>query len=478
MLLRELRHTNLLEGKPWKVILLFSIPLIAASVLSLLFNIVDSTIIGQIIPDSYAGVSDVGSIYSYVALISDSCAVGFSTVIAKNIGNNDKETARSAFKKSAIISLIFGIIAAICFSFLSTGLLGLLGLNKEADLVTYTSAKIYFLVVTICFPITILNNSYLSSLRALGTSSKPFIFLTLASIVNIILTLAFVLTFKGYEMKVFGAALGTILSQLACLIMTRFYIGKHYSWLNETKKEDFNFDCPITKELLSTALPLMLQNFAMVVSIFVVSKSIISFDNVPGLPASRDVQNAIAIRGKIVTLGCAISAGFHNAIMYFTSQNFGAKKYDRIKKGFKQTLFIMEGCFIFQIIIGLIFTSSRDLIGIFINQSQLNDKVMITIHFMVMAYACCYGFKMITDACSRTLIGLQKSSISLLGTLAELPFRFLIVFGLRYWLFEDIYSQGALILVSSTECITWIVSAIVVSIALAVQFSKIFKKEN
>lgn len=459
--LSKIKKLDLTKGTPWKVILLFAIPFFLTSILSLLFTTVDSLIIGQIIPDQYAGVSDVGSVYSYLTLFASGCSVGFSSVVGNYFGEKDEESVKKAFYKSLFLGFLVAIFVSLSFFFASTPLLNLLGLSAEKDAVTFNAARIYFVTLIIGFVISMLNSVVVALMRSLGKSAVPFYFLTLASLINALFTFLLVWMLPTSDMKVAGAAIATLFSQLCCLILSLTYIFKKFPYLSlkNLKRADFHLHDPITKKLLSNALPLILQHAAVVISTFVISQAFVSFDYIPGQAPSTDAQTAKAVAQKVISLSYAWSGSISASLLYYVAQNNGAHRRDRIKKGIIQAYILDIFFFFLQLGICTALAWTCDYAYIFVDASKITEHTKWCTHVIIMGYSCLLCFQNLNALNTNSLIGAEKPAYAIIATLIELPIRFFFVFGLRYWCFDSIYSNQAFILMAVTEPLSWIASS-------------------
>lgn len=217
---------DMTQGSPTRLIVLFSLPLLAGNVLQQLYNMVDSVVVGNYVGSS--ALTAVGAGFSIMFLIS-SLFLGFSMgatiMIAQYVGARGQgavgrtvDTIYSALLVIIVPLTLLGVLA-------SGPLLTLIRVPQEA----YEQARTYCMVVLGGIVGTLGYNMNSGIMRGLGDSRTPLIFLFIACVINIVLDLVFVLVFSW---GVFGVALATILAQICSWVFGIFYINRKYPFLH------------------------------------------------------------------------------------------------------------------------------------------------------------------------------------------------------------------------------------------------------
>ena len=298
-------------------LLLFSLPLILSSILQLLFNAADVIVVGRFEGENaLAAVGSTGALINLIVNIFMGLSVGANVVIARYYGAGQYKDTSEAVHTSVTVSVIGGAILAVFGFIMAHTLLVWMGSPAEVLPLATLYVKIYFLGM----PFNALYNFGSSVLHAVGDTQRPLIYLTLAGIANVILNLLFVAVF---HMGVAGVALATIASQaisailvLLCLLRTEGAIHVDLRKLRIRAEK--------LLEIARIGLPAGLQGAFFSLSNVLIQSTVNSFGNIvmAGNSVSANIEGFIYV---------AMNA-LHQAAITFTSQNFGARKYLRIRR--------------------------------------------------------------------------------------------------------------------------------------------------
>lgn len=308
----------MLTGPLLKKLLLFSLPLMASSVLQLLFNAADVVVVGRYA--SYASLAAVGSTTAIVNLVVNlliGMAVGVNVVVARYIGEGDKSREISAAIHTAVaMALVGGLILGGAGCAMAEWILRMISTPEDIFDLALTYLYIYFAGT----PAIMLYNYGAAALRARGDTQRPLLFLTISGVTNVALNLLFVISF---QMDVAGVALATVISEtlsavlvVVCLMRTQDEL--HFSW------RKLRFDRRSLGLMAKVGIPAGVQG-----CLFSVANVVI--------------QGAINAYGSVVVAGCSAAGSidgfiyvamntFHQSAQTFLSQNIGAGKYERVKE--------------------------------------------------------------------------------------------------------------------------------------------------
>ena len=311
--------TDLTKGSVTKQLLKFAFPLFLSNALQAIYNIVDMIIVGWCVDGSgMSAVSTGGEILHLLTFV----AMGFSSagqvIIAKQVGAGEldrvKKTIGTMFSFLLIASLT---ISVVCF-FLRTQILGWVNTPKEAYAYTmdYTVTCIVGLVFIYGY------NIVSAILRGMGDSKRPFVFIAIAAILNIILDMLFVMVF---DMKVFGAALATVIGQAVSFLVSIIYLYRHKtSFSFDFKLKSFKMEKKALSGLVTLGVPMAIQSAAICMSKVV----LLAWINLSG-----PVYSALAgVFNKISTMSGVVSNSFTTAGSSMVGQNLGAGKDERVPK--------------------------------------------------------------------------------------------------------------------------------------------------
>ena len=316
---REKKHEiDMTEGPLLPKILAFSGPLILTGILQLLYNAADVIVVGNYAEShtALAAVSSTGSLINLLVNVFMGLSVGASVVIARCYGARDIIQMRKAEHTAITMALFMGIAVGLFGFFMARPLLELMGSPDDVIDGATLYVKIYF----IGMPANMLYNFGAATLRAVGDTKRPMVYLMIAGLINVLLNLLLVIAFR---MDVAGVAIATVASQvismtlvMICLLRTRGVI--------QLNLQECRIDRKSAGEIIRIGLPAGLQGSLFSISNVLIQSAVNSFESV--VMAGNGV--AMNIEGFVYT---AMNAQ-HQADMTFASQNYGAGKTDRVKK--------------------------------------------------------------------------------------------------------------------------------------------------
>lgn len=308
---------DMTNGPIFSKLIQFSIPLVLSSILQLLFNAADIVVVGRFAGDnSLAAVGSTGSLINLLINLFMGLGVGANVVAAHYFGAGKKSELQETVHTTVLLSVYGGIILTVIGVFGSKYILQLMQAPEEVLNLATLYLKIYFSGITG----TVVYNFGASLLRAKGDTKRPLYILTIAGIMNVILNLIFVICFK---MDVAGVAWATVISQLFSAIMVIILLMKDEDEFN-LKLRKLHINPHIFGKIVKIGVPAGLQGIMFSFSNVIIQSSVNSF----GATLIAGNSAACNLEGFIYTS----MNGFSQGALTFSSQNFGAKKIDRIKK--------------------------------------------------------------------------------------------------------------------------------------------------
>lgn len=346
---------NLTQGPILKTMLLFSIPMILGNLLQQVYNIADTMIVGHYLGSN--ALAAVGSAYSLMTFLTSiilGLCMGSSALFSNAYGAKDeKQFKESIWVSFWMIFLVSVVLNIIVFLFIHP-ILHILQTPKEVYPLMFKYIRVIFCGILFTF----FYNYFSCLLRSVGNSVTPLIFLAFSSIMNIVLDIWFV---AGLDLGVAGAAQATVLSQAVSGIGIFIYTFFKMPFLH-VQKEYRHFKKLVLSRVISYSLITCAQQSVMNFGILMIQGLVNSFGTI--------VMAAFAVTVKIDTLAYMPAQEFGNAFSLFLSQNYGAKKYDRIHKGIQQAFLISS---IFCVLIsGIVWLFSKTLIEIFLDHPDMN----------------------------------------------------------------------------------------------------------
>ena len=325
------------EGKIYSKIALFALPIFIGQLFQQMYNIADSLVVGKVLgKQALAAVSSSGSLIFLIVGFIYGVFVGAGVVIGRYYGAQNYEKVHKAVHTTVAFGITAGVLLTVFGVTCTPFILRLMNTPQE---VLPESIK-YFRVYFAGSVGSVLYNSFNGIFQARGDSRHPLYYLMIASVTNVILDVIFV---KFFGWGIIGAAAATAVSQFLSATIS-FIKLVTVNDVHRITPKDIRFDLPLLREILATGLPTGVQN------------SVIGFANVI-------VQTNINAFGPDAMAGCGAYSklegfaflpvtSFSVALTTFTSQNLGAKKYDRVKKG---TVFGLISGVALAEIIGILF---------------------------------------------------------------------------------------------------------------------------
>lgn len=345
--------SNLTEGPIFKTMMLFAFPMIFGNLLQQIYNIVDTIIVGRFV--SSEALAAVGSAYALMTFINSliiGLCMGSGALFSKSFGAGKQADMRQEVKLSFVF---IGIITAIIYIIVFPGtdlILRLLAVPADVYALMRSYVRIIFAGIVFIF----LFNFFAYLLRAVGNSLVPLIFLAISSVTNIVLDLYFVISLKW---GVAGAAGATIISQAFAGVGIAIYVVARHrdlvSFGKDGRTEWYRLG-EIIKNDVFTGLQQSVMNFG----ILMIQGLVNSF--------GTTIMAAFAAAVKIDTLAYMPAQEYANAYSLFISQNYGARKQERIAKGTRiATAVSVIFCLVVSVIIWIF---SRDFMEIFVEASE------------------------------------------------------------------------------------------------------------
>ncbi len=315
---RKSHEIDMTDGGLFGKILLFALPLLATSVLQLLFNSADMVVVGRF--DSENAMGAVGATASLNHLIISlvlGTSVGAGVVLSNAFGARDKDYGDRILHTSMIVALAGGILMGGIGFFLTPYLLRLMGTLE----LHYEMSKTYLQIIMLGTPFNMLYNFGASILRATGDTKRPLIYLTVSGIVNVVINIILV---AGFKMGVAGVAIATITSQAVSAVLIVITLLKSDGFVKLSFKR-LKVDKRAFKEIIRLGIPTGIQSGLFSVSNVFLQTAINSF----GIEA---LNNGNAISAQIEGyVGMSINS-VSNTSLTVVGQNYGAGKIKRIRR--------------------------------------------------------------------------------------------------------------------------------------------------
>lgn len=426
---------NMTEGNVTKVLLAFVLPIFISNLFQQFYNVVDIAVIGHILGDNaLAAVGATASLYSLVIGFVNGMTNGFGVVTARFFGAGNTEKFHRATAFAAALSLAVTILLTVSALLFLKPLLLLL---HTPESILPVSER-YISLILMCCGITFAYNLLSALLRAIGNSRIPLYALIIASLLNVVLDVLFV---GGFRMDVRGAALATVLAQACSVLFLAVYIV-FYCPVLHCHKEEIVPDRQMLAELFTTGLSMAMMLVLTNIGTVAMQGSINSFGaaTITGHTAARKFHDLCILPLGTICTGTAT----------FVSQNYGARKMQRIRQVMRSSLFLGTGWSMVVLMVTLLFGEN-----ILQGLTGTADAEVLSV---AMRYLCWnvpfYALLNVLLIMRNSLQALGNKAVPLTASFLELAGKFAGVI----WLFPAIGYLG----ICWVEPITWVVCLAVV----------------
>lgn len=320
-----MKTKTLTEGTPWKQILLFSIPIFWGNVFQLLYSLVDTKIVGSTLgTEALAAVGSVSTLHTLMTGFLNGLTLGFSLITAMCFGAKNRKRLKKSFAAAISLGVLTTAILVVALMIFLHPVLNLLHVPQAQ----FEMAYAYISVLIVGLFATLFYNLCANTLRAIGDALTPLIFLIVATVSNIGLDYLFIL---GFQMGVQGAAYATVLAQLLSVVLCLIRIFRKFPILH-IQKVDFRFDRELIAEMYKSGLSMGLMSCLVGIGTILLQSAINTLGTtvIVAHTAARKVFELVSLPNSV--LGSAMAT--------YCGQNYGARRFDRIRQGIRASLII------------------------------------------------------------------------------------------------------------------------------------------
>ncbi len=331
-------------------IIRFTLPLLAGNLLQQFYNIADTIIVGRFLgDDALAAVGATGSITYFFYTLCLGLATGAGVMISQYFGSGVGRRVRSAVANSAFVTAVFGAVISVAAVLLTEPVLR--GLNTPESLLP---VSVGYMRIAVGGTVLVAAYNWINAvMRSLGDSKTPLVFLGVASVMNVLLDLLFVIVF-GWGAN--GAAAATVIAQgISAVLSIIFAFAKNPDL--RLSREDMRINKTEALRVVSMGVPIAAQNGMISLSMIAIQRVTNGFGEVVMASYTASMRVEQFVQQPFNSLNAALSA--------FTGQNIGAGKSERAVKGLRVSLLISSA---FAAAVALIFFfTSGAIVGIFVS---------------------------------------------------------------------------------------------------------------
>ncbi len=434
---QKLQENRITEGVIWKQLLIFFFPILIGTFFQQLYNTVDTVIVGQYVgKEALAAVGTTSVLINLLVGFFVGLSTGATVIISQFFGAGQWKDVSRAVHTSVALALAGGGVITVGGLLTGQMCLQAMGVPQELMEDALLYLNIYYAGAVACM----IYNVGTGVLRAIGDSRMPLYVLIACCLVNIVLDLLFV---AAFHWGVMGVALATVISQVvsAGLILARLLLTRE-AYRVEVRK--IRFDRGLLKDVVRIGLPAGLQTVMYSFSNLMIQTSINSFDT--------DAIAAWTAIGKVDGFIWMVMGAFGIAITTFVGQNFGAQKFQRLKKSVRVCLAMTMGVTVALSLVLLLFM--KPIMGFFVNDSQVVRLGCNFLRILAPSYFLFVFIEIFSGAIRGAGEALQPMIITGVG-----------VCGLRIlWLLAAVPFWPTMEMVAMNYPVTWAVTALVFTV--------------
>lgn len=396
-------------GSPMKLILGFSVPLLFGFLFQQFYNLMDTLIVGRFLGvDALAAVGSTGALNFLIIGFCMGICNGFALPLAHKFGAGDYRGLRAFMMNAIYLAVVFAAVMTVVTVVFCRPILKLMQTPENI----IDGAYSYIVIIFIGIPVTYLYNLVAGIIRSMGDSKTPVVFLVLASVLNIMLDMVFIV---GFHTGVSGAALATVISQgvsgAGCLI----YSWKKFDILHpDAKERSVNYS--YMKTLCSMGVPMGLQYSITAIGSVILQSAV----NTLG-------SNAVASMtagSKIGMFFCCPFDALGSTMATYGGQNVGAKKLERISAGLKSCSVLGIGYSILAF--GVLALTGRHLALFFVESAE--TQVIDNVYLFLLINSAFYIPLAFVNIVRFLIQGMGYSKFAILAGVCEMAARTLVGF--------------------------------------------------
>lgn len=318
---------DMTQGKPAALILGFFIPMLCGLLFQQLYSMADAIIVGKFLGvRALAAVGSTGSINFMIIGFCTGVCSGFAIPVAQKFGEKNMKAMRRFVANSGWLALVFAILMTGTVCLFCRDILVLM--DTPGDIID--GAYSYIFVIFMGIPATYLYNLLSCTLRSLGDSTTPLVFLVFSSLVNVVLDLFTILVL---HMGVAGAGWSTLIAQALSGILCLIYMRKKFTIL-KMDRDEWRPNAHYMKVLCGMGIPMGLQYSITAIGSVVLQTAVNSLGSM--------AVAAVTAGSKISIFFCCPFDALGSTMATYGGQNVGARRLDRIHQGLKAGIVI--GC--------------------------------------------------------------------------------------------------------------------------------------
>ena len=347
---------DMTEGPLTTKIIKFTIPVMLTGILQLLFNTADVIVVGRFTgKTALAAVGSTGSLINLLVSLFMGLSIGTNVLVARYQGAKDDKAVSETVHTSIALGIVGGLILLIIGVVATRPLLEMMATPEDV----IDQSTLYMRILFFGMPLNLILNFGAAILRAIGDTKRPLYYLTIAGVINLFLNIFLVTVFS---LGVAGVAIATVISEgVSCVLI--LLCLKHETGAIRLYFNRIKINPSKCVDIMKIGLPAGLQGCIFSISNVLIQSSVNSFGStvMAGNTAASNIEGFVYVSMN----------SLHQTCISFTSQNFGAGKFKRIKK-------VLINCLAIVAITGLVLGNSAYFFGKFLLSAYNNEAEVIS----------------------------------------------------------------------------------------------------
>lgn len=347
---------DMTEGPLTTKIIKFTIPVMLSGILQLLFNTADVIVVGRFTgKTALAAVGSTGSLINLLVSLFMGLSIGTNVLVARYQGAKDDKSVSETVHTSIALGIVGGLILLIVGVVATRPLLEMMATPEDV----IDQSTLYMRILFFGMPLNLILNFGAAILRAIGDTKRPLYYLTVAGVINLFLNIFLVTVFS---LGVAGVAIATVISEgVSCVLI--LLCLKHETGAIRLYFNRIKINPSKCVDIMKIGLPAGLQGCIFSISNVLIQSSVNSFGStvMAGNTAASNIEGFVYVSMN----------SLHQTCISFTSQNFGAGKFKRIKK-------VLINCLAIVAITGLVLGNSAYFFGKFLLSAYNNEAEVIS----------------------------------------------------------------------------------------------------
>jgi len=347
---------DMTEGPLTTKIIKFTIPVMLSGILQLLFNTADVIVVGRFTgKTALAAVGSTGSLINLLVSLFIGLSIGTNVLVARYQGAKDDKSVSETVHTSIALGIVGGLILLIVGVVATRPLLEMMATPDDV----IDQSTLYMRILFFGMPLNLILNFGAAILRAIGDTKRPLYYLTIAGVINLFLNIFLVTVFS---LGVAGVAIATVISEgVSCVLI--LLCLKHETGAIRLYFNRIKINPSKCVDIMKIGLPAGLQGCIFSISNVLIQSSVNSFGStvMAGNTAASNIEGFVYVSMN----------SLHQTCISFTSQNFGAGKFKRIKK-------VLINCLVIVAITGLVLGNSAYFFGKYLLSAYNNEAEVIS----------------------------------------------------------------------------------------------------